>query len=754
MGSREISGSEHELPLFETKEAKLGKLGYRLFAGSIFVNICLIWVYRATHIPGTSSSSLGVDEELGVPKRWVWIGLLLSEVWFGLYWILTQSIRWNNIKRYTFKDRLALRYGENLPGADIFVCTADPTIEPPTLVINTVLSVMAYDYPPDKLSVYISDDGGSELTFYALYEASIFSRHWIPFCKEFKVEPRSPAAYFAQVSDPPPSLKNQCIKDWLTTKRLYEYMKNRIEAAIKLGKVSEEIKKQHKGFSEWTPEITKRDHQTILQILIHGRDASSVDTDGNQLPTLVYLAREKRSQHSHNFKAGAINSLLRVSSEISNGQIVLSVDCDMYSNDSKALRDALCFFMDEKKGYDIAFVQCPQNFNNVTKSDLYANGFRVINNVEMTGLDGFGGSIYSGTGCFHRRETICGRKFTEDYRESWNQEIDPIKAKRSITELEKASKVLADCTYEENTQWGNEMGLKYGCPVEDVITGLAIQCRGWNSIYFNPERKCFLGVAPVTLDQALIQYKRWSEGLFQIFLSKYCPFTYGYGKIKLGLQMGYCIYCLWPPNSFPTIFYLVVPSLCFLNGIPLFPKMSSLWFLPFAYVFGSTSLYSLYEALSVGDTITEWWNLHRIWVFRRLTSFLFSFVDTVIRQLGFSQTTFVITPKVVDDEVLKRYENEMLEFGNTSPMFAIISTVAVLNLVTLLGGLIKSVIFGGGIGVFESLISQFILCGLTVLVNVPVYEALFFRKDNGAIPFFVMVTSIFLASLACLIPIS
>ncbi|MCL7036088.1 hypothetical protein MKW94_007312 [Papaver nudicaule] len=544
------------------------------------------------------------------------------------------------------------------------------------------------------------------------------------------------------------------ISDFLLLQRLYEDMKNRIEAAIKSGKVSEEMKEQHKGFSEWTSEITKRDHHTILQILIHGRDASSVDTDGNQLPTLVYLAREKRPQHSHNFKAGSINALLRVSSEISNGQIVLSVDCDMYSNDSKALRDALCFFMDEKKGYDIAFVQCPQNFNNVTKSDLYANGFRVINNVEMTGIDGFGGSIYSGTGCFHRRETICGRKFTKDYRENWNGATDPIKAKRSVAELEQASKVLADCTSEENTQWGKEMGLKYGCPVEDVITGLAIQCRGWNSVYFNPERKCFIGVAPVTLDQALIQYKRWSEGLFQIFLSKYCPFTYGYGKIKLGLQMSYCIYCLWPPNSFPTIFYLVVPSLCFLNGIPLFPKMSSLWFLPFAYVFGATSLYSLFEALSVGDTITEWWNLNRIWVFRRLTSFLFSFVDTVIRQLGFSQTTFVITPKVVDDEVLRRYENEMLEFGNASPMFAIISTVAVLNLVTLLGGLIKNVIFGEGIWVFDALLAQFILCGLMVLVNIPVYDALFFRKDSGGIPFSVMVTSIVLASLACLIPIS
>ena len=50
-----------------------------------------------------------------------------------------------------------------LPGVDIFVCTADPVIEPPLMVINTVLSMMAYDYPPEKLNIYVSDDGGSEL---------------------------------------------------------------------------------------------------------------------------------------------------------------------------------------------------------------------------------------------------------------------------------------------------------------------------------------------------------------------------------------------------------------------------------------------------------------------------------------------------------------------------------------------------------------------------------------------------------------
>lgn len=80
------------------------------------------------------------------------------------------------------------------------MCTADPDIEPPMMVINTVLSVMAYDYPPEKMAVYLSDDGGSYFTFYALLEASLFSQHWIPFCKKFNVEPRSPAAYFSSDS--------------------------------------------------------------------------------------------------------------------------------------------------------------------------------------------------------------------------------------------------------------------------------------------------------------------------------------------------------------------------------------------------------------------------------------------------------------------------------------------------------------------------------------------------------------------------
>ncbi|KAK3010018.1 hypothetical protein RJ639_010981 [Escallonia herrerae] len=94
------------------------------------------------------------------------------------------------------------RYEKVLPCIDVFVCTADPQVEPPLMVINTVLSLMAYSYPPEKLNVYLSDDGGSDLMFYALLEASRFSTYWLPFCKKLKIEPRSPVAYFATACEP------------------------------------------------------------------------------------------------------------------------------------------------------------------------------------------------------------------------------------------------------------------------------------------------------------------------------------------------------------------------------------------------------------------------------------------------------------------------------------------------------------------------------------------------------------------------
>ncbi|XP_060972852.1 cellulose synthase-like protein E6 [Cannabis sativa] len=342
----------------------------------MLVGIFFIFVYRLRYMPFPTK-----EEEDAVVILLVWIGLFLSEFWFTLYWLVTLVVRWNPVYRHTFKDRLIHKYGEkDLPGVDIFVCTADPKAEPPLMVVNTVLSVMAYDYPPHKLSVYLSDDGASELTFYALLEASEFSKKWLPFCNKFKIEPRSLEAYLTnnEASQPLDDHHGQ----WTSIKRLYEDMKTRIKSATKVGKISEMLRRTHKGFLEWDS-VSRHYHLPVLLSMEHGRDPKAVDIDGHALPTLVYLAREKRPQYHHNFKVGAMNSLIRVSAQISNALIILNVDCDMYSNYLESVRDAMYFFLDKEKGHEIAYVQFPQAFENLTENDIYSSSLRLTMEVNL-----------------------------------------------------------------------------------------------------------------------------------------------------------------------------------------------------------------------------------------------------------------------------------------------------------------------------------------------------------------------------------
>ncbi|XP_056162140.1 cellulose synthase-like protein E1 isoform X2 [Syzygium oleosum] len=642
---------------------------------------------------------------------------------------------------------LRLSCGSASTGFSCKLAAGDSSIAAPSRIGS--LTVMAYDYPPEKMSVYLSDDAGSNITYYALLEASQFAKHWIPFCRRFTVEPRSPAAYFRSPSSDQLSANGKN-EELSAIKKLYEDMKNRIETAHELGRISEDIRSKHKEFSQWDSYISRQDHNTFLEILIDRTTRKAVDAEGNALSTLVYMAREKRPQYFHNFKAGAMNALIRVSSAISSGRIILNVDCDMYSNNSESIRDALCFLMDEERGDEIAYVQFPQNFENVTKNEQYSSSLRVISEVEFHGLDGQGGVLYIGSGCFHRRDTLCGKKIGREVITRWseNSGIDPNGGIYKPEELKK----LASCSYEENTEWGREMGLKYGCPVEDVITGLSIQYRGWRSVYFNPRRNAFLGVAPTTLLQLLVQHKRWSEGDFQILLSRYSPAWHGLGKISPGLIMCYLPYCLWAPNCLPTLYYTIIPSLCLLKGISLFPEVTSPWFIPFAYVIFCKYAYSLAEYLWSGGTVLGWWNDQRIWLYKRTSSYLFAAIDTVAKLLGFSETAFVITSKVAEEGVAQRYEKEMMEFGATSPMFTILTTLALLNLVCFLGAALTG-FASGGAGFFGSMLLQAILCAVLILINLPIYHGIL-RKDEGKMPISTTVASTVIAVSACTIFVS
>lgn len=134
------------------------------------------------------------------------------------------------------------------------------------------------------------------------------------------------------------------------------------------------------------------------------------DIEGNELPRLVYVSREKRPGYQHHKKAGAENALVclnfnenkwlhgninfsntwilgfiqvRVSAVLTNAPYILNLDCDHYVNNSKAIREAMCFFMDPQVRGDVCYVQFPQRFDGIDRSDRYANRNTVFFDVSL-----------------------------------------------------------------------------------------------------------------------------------------------------------------------------------------------------------------------------------------------------------------------------------------------------------------------------------------------------------------------------------
>lgn len=124
--------------------------------------------------------------------------LFIADLFASFLCVTWQAFFINPVHHQVFPEKLPQVADESeYPRLDVFVCTADPFKEPPLGVVNTVLSVLAYEYPTEKLSVYLSDDGGSQLTLFALMEAAKFARHWVPYCKKYNVMDRCPEVYFA-----------------------------------------------------------------------------------------------------------------------------------------------------------------------------------------------------------------------------------------------------------------------------------------------------------------------------------------------------------------------------------------------------------------------------------------------------------------------------------------------------------------------------------------------------------------------------
>ncbi|KFK28958.1 hypothetical protein AALP_AA7G070700 [Arabis alpina] len=589
-------------------------------------------------------------------------------------WATTTSLRLNPVHRSEYPERYEAK-PEDFPKLDVFICTADPYKEPPMMVVNTALSVMAYDYPADKISVYVSDDGGSSLTLFALMEAAKFSKHWLPYCKNNNVQDRSPEVYFSANSH----LKDE---EALNLKRMYEDLKKRVKHVVDCGKVDTQSIKSNQlreVFDLGDHKFTRNDHPSIITVL--------QTNETEMMPNLIYVSREKSKVSSHHFKAGALNTLLRVSSVMTNSPIILTLDCDMYSNDPITPVRALCYLSDPKINSNLGFVQFPQKFQGITKNDIYGSELKRPFDINTIGYDGLMGPIYMGTGCFFNRRTFYGPPSMLEINDLGpNRIVDkPINAQDILA----LAHNVARSNYECNTKWGSKIGFRYGSLVEDYYTGYMLHCEGWRSVFCGPKRAAFYGDSPKSLVDVVGQQTRWSIGLLEVDFCKYSPFNYGFKSLGLLMSLGYCYYAFWPFCSISLIVYGLLPQLAIFYGVSIFPKTSD-------------PLFGLY---------------------------LFLFLEFTLKTLNLSTHGFNVTSKANDDDKQrKRYEQEIFDFGSSSSMFLPVATVAIMNLLAFVWGIYDLLARG------EGLVIELMLTSFGVVNCLPIYEAMVLRTDDGKLP--------------------
>ncbi|CAN0914442.1 Cellulose synthase-like protein B3 [Linum grandiflorum] len=695
-----------------------------------------------------------------------WLVALLCESWFTFLWLLTISIKWTPAFFRSYPERLPSRVEEKeLPPVDMFVTTADPVLEPPIITVNTVISLMAVDYPSNKLACYVSDDGCSPLTYYSLVETSKFAKLWVPFCKKYNIQVRAPFRYFSgSGSDESLNPADRSPEFWQeheTMKEAYGLLTRKIEeAAVSDQSTWDGISS---GDLDAFANVDRTNHPTIIKVICLLAQLLSF-----RLPHLVYISREKRPKYPHHYKAGAMNVLTRVSGLMTNAPYMMNVDCDMYANNPLIVRHAMCMLLGASNERETGFVQFPQCFYGALKDDPFGNQLIVLYQFIGSGIAGIQGPLYGGTGCFHRRKVIYGL-CPDDFRKQgriispvhenlsekellktfgYSKELAKSAAlalkghnnnqsntfKSSLSDLMEAANQVSGCDYESSTNWGKAyVGWQYGSATEDVLTGLTIHARGWKSVTCIPTPLAFLGCAPTGGPSSLTQQKRWATGLLEILITNRSPLISVITAELLFRQcLGYVWISIWALRSIPELCYSFLPAYCLLTKSNFLPKVQDPGFYIITALLAVYTLYTLMEYFQMGLSIRAWWNNQKMSRIVITGPRLFSVLSVLCKILGISETVFEVTQK---DSTDQSGDEDASRFTfDESPIFVPGTTLVLVSLAALGAGLLGS---GGGLG--EIVGCVVILCFFRSFV-----EGLF-RKGKYGIPLTTFGKSVALA---------
>nr|CAH66410.1 OSIGBa0093L02.6 [Oryza sativa] len=713
----------------------------------------------------------------------VWRVALVCEAWFAALCALNVSAKWSPVRFVTRPENLvaegrtpsttAAEYGE-LPAVDMLVTTADPALEPPLVTVNTVLSLLALDYPRagERLACYVSDDGCSPLTCHALREAAGFAAAWVPFCRRYGVAVRAPFRYFSSSSSPESGgpADRKFLDDWTFMKDEYDKLVRRIK------NTDERSLLRHGGgefFAEFL-NVERRNHPTIVKVLWD----NSKSRAGEGFPHLIYVSREKSPTHHHHYKAGAMNVLTRVSAVMTNAPIMLNMDCDMFANNPQAVLHAMCLLLGFDDEASSGFVQAPQRFYDALKDDPFGNQMECFFKRFISGVQGVQGAFYAGTGCFHRRKAVYGvppnfngaeREDTigsssykelhtrfgnsEELNESARNIIWDLSSKPmvDISSRIEVAKAVSACNYDIGTCWGQEVGWVYGSLTEDILTGQRIHAMGWRSVLMVTEPPAFMGSAPIGGPACLTQFKRWATGQSEIIISRNNPILATmFKRLKFRQCLAYLIVLGWPLRAPFELCYGLLGPYCILTNQSFLPKASEDGFnIPLA-LFISYNTYNFMEYMVCGLSARAWWNNHRMQRIISVSAWTLAFLTVLLKSLGLSETVFEVTGKDKsmsdDDDNTDGADPGRFTF-DSSPVFIPVTALAMLNIVAVTVGACR-VAFGTAEGVpCAPGIGEFMCCGWLVLCFFPFVRGIVWGKGSYGIPWSVKLKASLLVAM-------
>lgn len=725
----------------------------------------------------------------------LWLTSVICEVWFALSWTLDQLPKLKPVNRETYTDRLCLRYdypGENctLACIDVFLNMKDHQESSPIPIVNTVLSILAVDYPSDRITCYVSDDEAALLTLEILSETCQFAEKWVPFCREFNIEPRSPECYFSKKIDLKYKVAPTFPKERRAMKRQYEEFKVQINCLVARFKITPVDGWIMRDGTPW-PGNNSENHPAMIQILLG-------HSEGNELPQLVYVSREKIPGYEHNGVAGSLNSLVRASAVLTNGDFILNLDCNQYINNSKALLEAMCFMMDPNMERKACFVQFPQRFDATDSSDEDTSNNNVFYDIHMKGLDGIQGPFCVGTGCIFNRKALysylpsvgtknkksviyrlhendlrAGCKYISEILKDENFNVDGAQSSnyepddRAITclknifgeslsltasivfksvnfanslshqdRLKEAIWVISS-KYEEGTAWGREVGWMYGSLNSDLHTSLKMHARGWRSIYCMPAYPAFKTIGLSNLPDRLNQVLQCSLGSIEILFSRHCPIWYG-KRLRLLQRMAYINATVYPFSSIPLIAYCTLPAICLITGKFIVPQISLVGTLWLMLLFFSTFACGILEIRWSGIPAYEWWNYQQFSLIGGVSAYLFAVIYGLLKL--FLGNKFVMT--MLTDRYAENSFPGIYAFRWTS-LLILPTTIILINMWAIIAGFSSAT--KTGYSSWGPLCAKLFLSFLVMLHLYPFLKGLIVRKNR--IPTVVIVWSLLLASL-------